>query len=165
MKQTKRIIGQIILFVLSMAFFAGVYIGMFKMSVVTFLIILCVLALYVLCMGLGEKSMRELNKYERKQIQVGLTEEDERKILKYSLLTLSPAYFCVVLVSVVPLYSYEVWLITVLPCVVLNCLPISSVLEEYYGLTRMKRPFLIGCILIITVLCLAGVVASRLILK
>ena len=161
----KRIIGQIILFVLSITFFSCIYIGVFKMSVAAFCILLAILALYAVCMGVGEKGMRELNKYEQKLIHFGLDEKDERRILLFSLLTLFPAYFCMILVSAVPLYSYTVWLITVFPCILLNCLPMSSVLEEYHGLTRKKAPFLVCCVLITAVLCLVGVLGSHLLLK
>ena len=160
----KRMIGQILLFVLSVTFFSCIYVGIFKMSVATFSILLAILALYALCMGIGERGMRELRKYEQKLIHFGLDEKDGRKILLFSLLTLSPAWFCVILVSAVPLYAYTVWLITVFPCILLNCLPMSSVLEEYHGLTRRKAPFLVCCVLITAGLCLAGAVGSRLLL-
>ena len=160
----KRFIGQILLFVLSVTFFSCIYIGVFKMSVTAVCILLAILAMYAVCMGIGEKGMRELRKYEQKLIHFGLDGEDDRKILLSSLLTLCPAWFCVILVSAVPLYAYTVWLITVFPCILLNCLPMSSVLEEYHGLTRRKAPFLVCCFLITAVLCLTGVVGSRLLL-
>lgn len=161
----KHKIGQIALFVLSFTLFACIYIGVFKISVTVFLILLAVLALYSGCMGIGEKSIQELRKYEQKLIHIGLNEKDYSKILLFSLTTLSPTYFCVILVSLVPLYTYEVWLITVFPCILLNCLPMSSVLEEYYSLTRRKAPFLVCSILITASLCLMGVVMSHLLLK
>ena len=161
----KRIIGQIALFVLSFAFFACIYIGVFKISVTAFLILLAIMALYSVCMGIGEKSMQELKKYEQKLIHFGLNEKDHPKILLFSLFTLFPAFFCVVLVTLVPLYTYEVWLITVFPCILLNCLPMSSVLEEYHGLTRRKIPFLVCSILITALLCFIGIIVSHLLLK
>jgi hypothetical protein len=161
----KRIIGQIALFVLSFTLFACIYIGVFKISLIAFLILLAVLALYSVCMGIGEKSMQELKKYEQKLIHFGLNEKDHPKILLFSLFTLFPAFFCVVLVTLVPLYTYEVWLITVFPCILLNCLPMSSVLEEYHGLTRRKIPFLVCSILITALLCFIGIIVSHLLLK
>jgi hypothetical protein len=161
----KRIIGQIALFVLSFTLFACIYIGVFKISVTAFLILLAIMALYSVCMGIGEKSMQELKKYEQKQIHFGLNEKDHPKILLFSLFTLFPAFFCVVLVTLVPLYTYEVWLITVFPCILLNCLPMSSVLEEYHGLTRRKIPFLVCSILITALLCFIGIIVSHLLLK
>lgn len=68
---------------------------------------------------------------------------------------------CVLLASLIPLYTYEVWLVTVLPCIVINCLPAISVPEEYHSLTRRKLPF-IACFLLLTVACcLSGVLVSR----
>lgn len=165
MVNMKRIIGQVVLFVLSFTLFACIYIGVFKISLIAFLILLTVLALYSVCMGICEKSMQELKKYEQKLIHYGLNEKDHPKILMFSLFTLFPAYFCVVLVTLVPLYTYEVWFITVFPCILLNCLPMSSVLEEYYGLTRKKLPFLACIILITTLLCFIGIFVSNLFLK
>ncbi len=92
-------------------------------------------------------------------------QKDDRRILRFSLLTLFPTYFCMILVSSVPLYTYAVWFITVFPCILLNCLPMSSVPEEYHGLTRKKTPFLACYILITAVLCLMAVLGSHLLLK
>jgi hypothetical protein len=126
------------------------------------LVILIILSLYVLAMGAGWKSMEELRKYEQKAIHSDLTQKDNSKILACSLATLSPTYFCVILVSLVPLYTHEIWLITVFPCICLNCLPASRVLEEYHGLTRNKLPF-VSLFLLLTVACsLLGMCLSSL---
>ena len=148
----KRITFQILLFLLSFTLLACVYVGMLKISVKVFLVILIILSLYVLAMGAGWKSMEGLKKYEQKAIHFGLTQKDNSKILACSLAALSPSYFCVILVSLVPLYTHEIWFITVFPCIFLNCLPASSVLEEYHGLTRNKLPF-VSLFLLLTVTC------------
>ena len=62
----KRIIGQIVLFVLSFTLFACIYIGVFKISMTAFLILLAVLVFYSVCMGIGEKSMQDLNRSSRR---------------------------------------------------------------------------------------------------
>ena len=109
--------------------------------------------------------MEKLKKYEQKLIYFELNKKDKLNILFYSLTTLSPLFFCVFLVSLVPLYTYEVWLITVFPCIILNCLPASSTMEEYYGLTHKKYPFVILFLLITIICCLLGIIASHLFLK
>ena len=124
----KRLISNILLFLLSVTLFCCIYIGLFKISVAVVCILLLIFALYGVCMGAGWKSMAELQKYERKAVHSGLTDEDNSKILLFSLTTLCPTYFCVILVSLVPLYTHEIWFITVFPCIFLNCLPASSVL-------------------------------------
>ena len=158
----KRVIGNLILFILSMTLFCCIYMGLFKVSVATILILLAFFALYACCMGLGWKSLEELKKYEKKQVRVGLDESDYPKILLYCLTSLMPTYFCVFLVSLVPVFTYSVWLITVLPAIFLNCLPLSSILEEYYCLTHKRTPFLAIFILLTVICCLIGVVLINL---
>ena len=158
----KRLIGHILLFLLSVTVFSCIYVGLFKISITIVLILLAVFALYGFCMGLGYKSMEQIKKYERKATHSGLTRKDDARILLFSLTTLSPTYFCVVLVSLVPLYTYEVWLITILPCILLNCLPATSVLEEYSGLTHQKFPFVSSFLLLTMACCLLGIIGSAL---
>ena len=158
----KRVIGNLILFILSMTLFCCIYMGFFKVSVTTILILLAFFALYACCMGLGWKSLEKLKKYEKKQVRVGLDESDYPKILLYCLTSLMPTYFCVFLVSLVPVFTYSVWLITILPAIFLNCLPLSSILEEYYCLTHKRTPFLAIFILLTVICCLIGVVLINL---
>lgn len=158
----KRMIGNILLFILSVTLFSCIYAGLFKISVTVLCILLVIFVLYGVCMGLGMKGMNELRKYERKAVHFGLTGKDYPKILLFSLTALCPTYFCVLLVSLVPLYTHEVWFITVFPCILLNCLPASSVLDEYHGLTHSKLPF-VGSFLLLTVTCsFLGVLVSSL---
>ena len=159
----KRIIGNLILFILSMTLFCCIYMGLFKVSVTSILILLAFFALYACCMGLGWKSLEELKKYEKKQVRVGLVEEDYLKILLFCLTSLMPTYFCVFLVSLVPLFTYSIWFITVFPAILLNCLPASSILDEYYCLTHKKAPLLIIFISLTLACCLVGVVTINLI--
>lgn len=158
----KRLIGNILLFLLSITVFCCIYVGLFKMSMTVVVILLVIFALYGSCMGASWKSMEELKKYERKAVYFGLTRKDESKILLFSLTTLCPSYFCVVLVSLVPLYTHEIWFITVFPCILLNCLPAGSVLEEYHGLTHSKLPFVAYFLLLTIACCLLGVIGSGL---
>lgn len=158
----KRMIGNILLFILSITIFCCIYIGLFKMSLVVVGLLLVIFALYGTCMGAGWKSMVQLKKYERKAIHFGLTRKDESKILLYSLTTLCPSYFCVILVSLIPLYTYEIWFITVFPCIILNCLPASSVLEEYRSLTHSTYPFVAVFMSLTVAFCLLGTFVSGL---
>ena len=157
----KHIIGNLLLFLFSAAFFCCIYIGVFKMSAATLGILFVIFALYAFCMGFGWKSMEKIKKLEKKAIHFGLTHKDDSRILLYSLTALAPTYFCVILVSLVPLFTYEIWFITVFPCILLNCLPASSILEEYYTLTHKKLPFFTLFLLITIVCCLMGRVVSH----
>ena len=156
----KRILTDVILFILSMIFFVCVYISVFNISFAIIAILLIFFAIYSLCMNFAWKSMKKLKKYEQKLIHFRLMPKDEFKVLLFSLTTLSPMYFCVFLVSLIPIYTYEVWFITIFPCVLLNCIPAISVLDEYYGLTHKKLPFLINYFVLTIVFCLMGVIIS-----
>jgi len=155
-----RIIRNIVLFLMSTAFFSCIYIYIFKVQLYVIFIILLIFLVYGFIMGLGEKGIRELQKYEQKLIHFGLNEKDEAKILLFSLTALSPTYLCVILVSSVPLYTYEVWFITAFPCIILNCIPALSVLEEYHGLVNKKCLFLMLFSVVTFICCLIGVILA-----
>ena len=161
----KRIISNIILFVLSITFFSCVYVGVFKISVVAVCILLAFFFAYGMCMGASWKSMKELKKCGQKLIHFGLDNKDYKKILWFSLTTLFPTYFCVFLVSLIPLYAYEIWFVTVFPCILLNVMPASSVLEEYFVLTHKKLRFLLFFSLIVIACCSSGIIISHLLFK
>lgn len=161
----KRIVNNIILFVLTLTIVCFVYLELFKISILAICALFPIFSLYGFCMGLCAKSMEKLQKYDKKLIHFGLTRNDYSKILLFSLSTLSPTYFCVLLASSIPLYTYEVWFITVFPCILVNCLPMSSVLDEYFCLTRKKLPFLIWFIILTIAFILIGIVASSVIFR
>lgn len=157
----KRVISNIILFVLSITFFCLIYICVFEISIVAIGVAFVFLILYVFFFDAGQKSMAKLKKYAQKSIHFRLTNKDRHNILCLSLTTLCPIWFCIFLVSLIPFYTYEVWFITVFPAIVLNCLPASCILDEYYELTRKKLPFLIAFVLVTLICCLLGIAASH----
>ena len=161
----KRIIGYLLLGAGSIAIFFCIYIKMFKMSLAFIAGILLFLIIYATVMGFGWKSMEQLKKYEQKAIHFGLDKENNIKILFYSLTTLSPLMLCVFLVSLIPIYTYIVWLITVFPCVIINCLPAIAVLDEYRSLTQKRLPFVMCFNFLMIVCCLGGILVSRLLFK
>ena len=160
-----EIIPNIIRFALSITFFCFVCICVFKISIAVIGIAFLFLVLYACSSEIGQKSMKKLKMYEQKLIHSELSNKDQYNILFLSLTTLSPIWFCILIVSLVPLYTYEVWFITVFPAVLLNCLPASSVLDEYYLLTHKKIPFMIIFLLVTIICCILGIVASHLFLK
>ena len=158
----KNIIRDVILYILSITLFFAVYVCIFKISIITLYIFLILFCVYGICMNISWKSTRELKKYEQKLVKCGLDNKDYNKILYISLATLLSTYFCIFSVSLIPLYTYEIWFITVFPCILLNILPASSVLEEYFELTRKRLPFLLFFILIIIICCSLGIFISHL---
>lgn len=161
----KRIISSIILFILSITFLACIYVSVFNVSVTAICILVLFFAIYGFCMDSSWKSMKKLKEYENKLIHFELTSKDDARILLFSLKTLFPTYFCVFLVSLIPLYRYEVWFITVFPCIFINCLPAISVLDEYYGLTHKKLPFITLFFIIIAIFSLVGIIISSFVLQ
>ena len=161
----KRFISNIVLFIFSIALVSYVYMGIFKMSGITVCILFVFFCTYGVCMGASWKSMEELKKYEQKLIHLGLDNKDCNKILCFSLTTLLPTYFCVFLLSLIPLYTYEVWFITIFPCIFLNILPANSVWEECFELTNKKAPFLLLFLLIVIICGGLGIIISNLFLK
>ena len=161
----KRMIGNIILFIVSLTLFCSIYIGLFKISIAAICILLIIFASYVFCLTLGHKSMEELKKFEQKLIHNGLEPKDDSKILLFSLTSLFPTYFCVTVASLIPLFIFEVWLFTIFPCIIFNCLPAISIWKEYYELTHKKLPFWVFYIMFVVAFCLIGVIASSLLLK
>ncbi len=162
----KRIIGNIVLYVLSLIaviILGFAYIKVFRISLVAIAVLLAFLAVYAFFITFGWKSKLKLDAYEQKLIHFGLSAEDERKILFYSVAVLSPMWFCIFLISCIPLFTNGVWMVTVFPFIFLSCLPASTVLEEYYGLTRKKLPFVLLFVLFAAICCLLGIVVSNLI--
>ena len=157
----KRMIGNIILFFLSIAFPCFAYIRVFKISAATVCVLFLFFVLYGCFLSFGGRSMERLKKYEQKQIHLGLSKEDHLRILFFSLTALSPIWLCIFLVSLVPLFTYEVWLITTFPCILLNCLPANRVMEEYHGLTQKKLPFFGLFLLLSIIFCLFGIFVAR----
>ena len=161
----RRIIGYLLTGALSVSVFYFIYVRMFEISVTFIAVLSLILIVYAAVLGIGWKSMEQINKYEQKAVHFGLDKGDDKKILIFSLASLSPLIFCVFLVSLIPLYTYEVWLITVFPCIIINCLPVISVLDEYHSLTRKRLPFVVCYLFLVAVCCLLGVLVSTSLFK
>ena len=109
-------------------------------------------ALYGGAMWLGEIGMRRLKKYVYKAVRAELIPEDSPKIFSAALLSLFPIFFCVCLVSTFPITVYEVWFITVFPCLIVSYFPIKEVFDVYRSLTREKARFWVTVISITVLL-------------
>ena len=165
-KAIKRIISNILLFILSISFLSYVYIKLFKLSVSTFCVISSILVLYAFGMTFSEKSVKKLEEYEQKLIHLGLNKKDNSKILLFALASLFPTYFCITLLSLIaliPSYTYVIWLITVFPLILINLFPAITILEEYYMLTRKKAPFVATFVFFTAFCCFFGIIVGTLI--
>ena len=156
----KQILKNILLGLLSIFLFSYTYIKIFNISLLAVVVILIIISLYALCMDGGEKSMKQLKKYEILRTHRDLTKNDCKNILFYSLTTLSPTYFCILLVSVIPIFTYEVWFVTVFPCIIIISMPMFSVIEVYHYLTKKKLPFIMLYSGIVIFILTAGITAT-----
>lgn len=144
----KRLIYNILLFigVLLILFFA--YRNIFDGDILPIILMVVFFSLYGAVMGLGEVGMRKLKKYEYKAVHSAIEVSDHPKIFGASLLSLSPIFFCIGLISAFPITVYEVWFITVFPCLIISYFPIKEVFDVYRSLTRKKARFWITVIIV-----------------
>ena len=161
----KRIIGYFLLFTVAISAFYFICIRAFKISLALIISFLLLWAIYAALFVLGWNSMARLQSYEHKAVRVSLNKKDKQKILFLSMATLSPLILCILLISIIPLFTYEVWLVTTFPYIVLTSISAMSVLETYRSLTRKRAPFILCFSSIILVCCLLGTWISGMIFK
>jgi hypothetical protein len=85
--------------------------------------------------------MTEMKKYEAIQNARGILPEDHPKILLCALTIPLPLHFCTLLASLIPITTWEVWFITIFPCIFLTFQPIRAVADVYDLYTRKKHLF------------------------
>jgi len=162
---TKRIVQMLVnagLFALSLIVIGSIYVNLFEVSAGVLAVFFVILILYGFCVAIGGKGMTVLDSYERKAVHFGLTQKDNPKILASAVAALTPTYFYVLLVSLVPISSYESWLFVVFPCIVANCLPAVSIMGEYRSLTHKRFPFAVSFLTLSITACLIGATISTL---
>ncbi len=161
----KHILSNILLFALSLFLFIFIYVDRINIPVSLICVVGVIFFFYGLCMAWSWKSTQKIQAYEKRLIHFGLTPKDETRVLLFSLTTLTPMFFCDLIVSLIPLYTSEIWFISVFPCIFFTFITALGVLDEYYILTHRKAPFLVWFIIITIVICLIGIITSSLILS
>ena len=164
-RRKKRIVRMLVnagLFVLSLIVIGSIYVNLFEVSAGVLAVFFVILILYGFCVAIGRKGMTALDSYERKAVHFGLTQKDNPKILASAVAALTPTYFYVLLVSLVPINGYEAWLFVVFPCIVANCLPAVSIMGEYRSLTHKRFPFAVSFLTLSITACLIGTAISTL---
>ena len=101
-------------------------------------------AVYGLSMAINEYGHIVLSAYER------ANKLTPKNLLKFSLFILIPTYLFWILLSVIPIFQFEVWLITGLPIVLLSSLYVYGFYD--YWKHMLKKSFL-GLQLLIYVCC------------
>ena len=164
-RRKKRIVRMLVnagLFALSLIVIISIYVNLFEVSAGVLAVFFVILILYGFCVAIGGKGMTALDSYERKAVHFGLTQKDNPKILASAVAALTPTYFYVLLVSLVPINGYEAWLFVVFPCIVANCLPAVSIMGEYRSLTHKRFPFAVSFLTLSITACLIGTAISTL---
>lgn len=117
------------------------YRHLFHGRIVPLVIAAVLLTLYGLTAGISAWGMTEMKKYEAIQNARGILPEDHPKILLCALTIPLPLHFCTLLASLIPITTWEVWFITIFPCIFLTFQPIRAVADVYDLYTRKKRLF------------------------
>lgn len=99
------------------AFFEG---NFFQAGTLIMLFVLVFIVLYGLLISLSQKESALLVKYP-----FSFT-PNRNDLLFRSVKVASPMYFCLLLISCIPSHRYEIWLMTVLPFLILICIPLYS---------------------------------------
>ncbi len=161
----KRLISNILVFAISLALFIFIYVDRINIPVSLICVVGVIFFFYGLCMAWSWKSTEKIQAYEKRLIHFGLTEKDESRILLFSLIILTPMFFCDLLVSLIPLYTSALWFISVFPCIFFTFIIALGVLDEYYILTHKKAPFLVWFFVLTVAICLIGIIISSLMLS
>jgi len=161
----KRFMGNLVLSTFAVALFVLVFVKVLKISLGSICFFAIILTVYGICLGSSRKSIKDLKKYEKEIIELGILPRNDKKVLLLSLVTLSPVLFYVFVVSLIPLQSSGLWFITVFPSVVCVCLCASAVVDEYQYLTNKKLPFVLWFIVLLVAVCLFGMFISALVLS
>ncbi|MBE6639602.1 MAG: hypothetical protein E7616_09190 [Ruminococcaceae bacterium] len=109
-------------------------------------ILFCILAIYALCMALGQRAQKCYHKYEKED---RLTQPNE---LCLAIAICCPIYWCWMIVGMIPITSYEAWLLTGLPINLIGWFP----LREAAMKVRLKTVFWslqISIYLLLLVIC------------
>ena len=118
-----------------------VYRSLFNIPIVFILVAAVALLLYGCAMGFSQFGMRKLIKYEKMYVYTNIPKKEYSKIMLCCVLALLPIYFCIMLASLIPIFTYEVWIITLFPCLFISLIPAKEVYEAQYPLTHFKIRF------------------------
>ncbi len=157
----KKVILNIITFIICLALAIWFYLPIFQNNTIIAVAIMSLILIYGAAMSVSGYGMWKIKYYEIKAVHKGLSEKERKNILFYSVLTLCPTYYCLVLSSIFPMIGYEIWFLTVFPCLIIISLPIKTVAEEYYHFTHKKWLFLTVNLIIIVLVQIVGQVVIR----
>ena len=121
-KSLIKIFGFLVAFAL-LAYF--LYSVCYSIGTATIIIILIsVIAVYGVLFDISQRSTLKLARI------IDSDKRTVRQLITLSIGSMLPMYFCYSIVSFLPMFQYEVWLITVLPVIIIICVPLSVMAEE-----------------------------------
>ncbi len=150
----KRLIYSTFFFLLFLCAAVFAYRHLFHGRILPVLITAVLLTLYAFASGVSVWGMTEMKKYEQIQNARGILPEDHPRLLLCAMMIPLPLHFCILLASLIPITTWEVWFITIFPCIFITLQPIRAVCDEYHFYTRKKHLFWI--LQILTVLTVTG---------
>ena len=103
---------------------------------ITLLISLGIVLLYALLMEISERAAGRLKALPY------ISYPDRRALIALSLRIALPLYLCLFCTACIPLFCWELWLLTGLPILVLFCIPLYAMMEEFHD-HRLSRTLFI----------------------
>lgn len=137
----KRLVCNTFFFLVLLCAAGLAYRHLFHGRIVPVLITAVLLTLYALASGISTWGMSEIKKYEQIQNARGILPEDHPKILFRALIIPLPLHFCTLLASLIPITTWEVWFITIFPCIFMTFQPIRAVADVCKLYTGRKGLF------------------------
>ena len=157
----QKLLFKIISFVITLAILAYFLCNIsYSIGTVTITIILILfIAAYGVLFGISQRSSLKLARI------IDSDNRTMRKLILLSIGSMLPMYFCYAIVSFIPMFQYEVWFITVLPLIIILCVPLYAMA---YELKRTHMPISIYWSIHIAILILTFTilqVVSNIVLK
>ena len=121
----QKLLFKIISFVITLAILAYfLYNISYSIGSVTIIIILIIfIAAYGVLFGISQRSSLKLARI------IDSDNRTMRKLILLSIGSMLPMYFCYAIVSFIPMFQYEVWFITVLPLIIILCVPLYAIMQ------------------------------------
>ena len=97
--------------------------------------------LYALAMWGSSVGMTKMNEWEYILVADPFRSIPRGRMLLWSLLASLPLYFCYAVICAIPIASYQAWLMTGFPVLLLAYFPTKSIYDVYHHLTKRSALF------------------------
>ena len=117
---------------------------------ITLLISLGIVLLYALLMEISERASSKLMALPY------MSRPNRRVLITLSIRIALPLYLCLFCTACIPLFRWELWILTGLPILVLFCIPLLSMMEELHDRRLSRALFLMVHLGIVFVIYAVG---------